>query len=76
MRWLTTLGGDARTGCGANAYDTAIMMADSFGDGASTGLPGQAIVEFGFAETPDGGKHFDFPLSARIVRNGRIERTD
>jgi hypothetical protein len=66
------------------------MIAELFGDGASAGLSGSVITnrfgvitkrqgvsgEFGFAETPDAGKHFDFPVSVRVVRNGKIERPD
>jgi hypothetical protein len=88
-RWLGALKSDARTGCGANAYDTARMIAELFGDGSRAGLPASVIAgrfasisrrhgvsgEFGFAETSDGGKHFDFPISARVIRNGKIERS-
>jgi branched-chain amino acid transport system substrate-binding protein len=85
-RWIAEYGDDSRIGSGANAYDTAIMIADLFGDGRSHGLSPSEIVPrfagilqrqgvsgtFGYADTPDAGKHFDLPLSARVVQNGRI----
>lgn len=87
-RWLREFHDDSRVGSGANAYDTALMIADLFGDGRSAGLSSEETIarfstisdrrgvsgDFRFAETADAGKHFDFPLSARIVRMGRVER--
>ncbi len=86
-RWLALFKDDARMGCGANAYDTALVIGELFGAGKGHGLTSAAIIarfatvsqrrgvsgEFGYAETADGGKHFDLPLSIRVVRNGRIE---
>ncbi len=87
-RWMREFNDDSRVGYGANAYDTALMIAELFGDGSSANLSSEATVArfatisprqgvsgaFSFAESPDAGKHFDFPLSARIVKQGRIER--
>ncbi len=86
-RWLELFKDDSRLGCGANAYDTAGMIGELFHGSSSLLLSGTEIIarfasiarrsgvsgEFGFAETADGGKHFDLPLSARILKNGRIE---
>lgn len=88
-RWLESFKDDSRVGCGANAYDTASMIADLFGNSQSAGFSSAEVIarfssitrrrgvsgDFGYAETPDGGKHFDLPLSARTVRQGRIEPT-
>jgi ABC-type branched-subunit amino acid transport system substrate-binding protein len=85
-RWLARYGNDSRIGAGANAYDTAVMMADLFGNGGSHGISPTEIVSrfqkvgehngvsgtFAYAETSDAGKHFDFPLSGRVVKNGVI----
>lgn len=85
-RWVKVFGSDARMGSGANAYDTAHMIADLFGSGVGLRLSAADTIarfkevklrhgvsgDFGFADTSDGGKHFDFPLSGRIVRDGEI----
>ncbi len=62
------------------------MIGDLFGAGKGAGLTAAELIarfaaierrrgvsgEFGYAETADGGKHFDLPLSIRVVRNGQI----
>jgi ABC-type branched-subunit amino acid transport system substrate-binding protein len=87
-RWLELYKDDSRVGCGANAYDTAVMIGEQFHQQGSAKLSGAEVIgrfssirnrkgvsgDFSFAETPEAGKHFDLPLSARIFRNGRIER--
>jgi ABC-type branched-subunit amino acid transport system substrate-binding protein len=87
-RWLKDFNDDSRIGCGANAYDTALMIAELFGDGSSVALSAAETVSrfanittrngvsgsFAFAETAEAGKHFDFPLSARIIKRGRIAK--
>lgn len=85
-KWLSVHGNDSRIGTIANAYDTAILIAELFADGHSTTLTPEAIVArfktetlrkgvsgtFGYAESPDAGKHFDFPVSLRLVKNGKV----
>lgn len=85
-RWMNLYKDDSRVGSGANAFDTAVMIGDLFSDGESAKLSAVDIVtrfasfkerqgvsgQFGFKETSDAGKHFDFPLSARVVQGGRI----
>lgn len=86
QRWHAEFGNDSRIGNGATAYDTVAMIAELFGDGRSHGLPAAEIVSrfaevqsqhgasghFAFADTPDAGKHFDFPLSLRVIRDGAL----
>jgi ABC-type branched-subunit amino acid transport system substrate-binding protein len=86
-RWFSLYRDDARVGNGANAFDTAMMIGDLFGDGRSAMLSASEVIsrfatikkrsgvsgEFGYAETPEAGKHFDLPLSPKVVRQGRIE---
>jgi ABC-type branched-subunit amino acid transport system substrate-binding protein len=86
-RWLSLFKDDARVGNGANAFDTAVMIGELFGDGRSSKLSASEVVArfasitkrngvsgaFGYVETQDAGKHFDLPLSAKVVRQGRIE---
>jgi branched-chain amino acid transport system substrate-binding protein len=84
--WLSAFGNDSRIGNGATAYDTLLLIADLFGDGLSHGLSPREIVtrfasatgrngasgHFVYAETPDAGKHFDFPLSLRTIKAGAL----
>jgi len=89
-RWLTLFRDDSRVGSGANAYDTAMMIGELFGERDAHKLTGGEIVarfasmkdrsgvsgDFGFDETSDGGKHFELPLSIRVFKQGRIERAE
>jgi len=85
--WVRLFKDDTRVGCAANAYDTALIIGELFCAGKGSELTPKEIVlqfstissrrgvsgDFGYSETSDAGKHFDFPLSLRIVRNGQIE---
>lgn len=85
--WLKVFKDDIRSGLAANGYDTALLIGELFCAGQGAGLTANEIIsrfstitwrqgasgEFGYSETSDGGKHIDFPLSLRVVRNGRIE---
>jgi branched-chain amino acid transport system substrate-binding protein len=86
-RWISEFGNDARMGTGANSYDVANIVARLFGDGQSSSLSAAdtvsrfasiknyngASTNLSFADTPEAGKHFEFPLSARIIRDGAIK---
>jgi ABC-type branched-subunit amino acid transport system substrate-binding protein len=86
-RWVSEFGNDARMGVGANSYDVATMVSQLFGDGRSSTLSPQATVarfaairnydgastNLSFADTSDAGKHFEFPLSARFIKDGMIQ---
>lgn len=85
-QWRREFNDTSMIGVSANAFDTAVLIADLYGDGMSATLSAEQIIErlkgisdrrgvsgiFSFAESSDAGKHIDFPLSLRIVQNGEI----
>jgi branched-chain amino acid transport system substrate-binding protein len=85
--WVKLFKDDTRVGSAAQAYDTALIIGELFCAGKGSKLTPKEIVaqfatisyrrgvsgELRYSETSDAGKHFDFPLSLRIIKNGRIE---
>jgi ABC-type branched-subunit amino acid transport system substrate-binding protein len=85
-RWRKEFNDTSMIGVSANAFDTAVVIAELYGDGISAKLSAEQIIDrlrgiserrgvsgtFSFADSADAGKHIDFPLSLRIVQNGEI----